>query len=150
METCLKMSLLYLSVCILIILNNGCVSKQNSLVKLKDQGICKEITTGKMWQIDKGGKFTSLNEAESYATSLQLGGFNDWRVPTKDEYFQLHYLFSEGKNNDCAMNSNGDFWAISEGEEPTLGHWETYHLCGAEFKYVESLETTGYVRAVRP
>jgi len=150
MESCMKMNLFSLSVCTLFILSYGCASQQNSMIKLKDQEICQEIKSGRMWQLDKGGKFSSLDEAERYATSLQLGGYNDWRVPTWDEYFQLHNIFLLRNNNDCAMDFKGDFWSVPEGEEPTLGHWEIYFLCGDELRYVESQGIEGYVRAVRP
>ena len=152
MESCMKMILFCLSVSTFI-LSYGCASQQKSMIQLKDQGICQEIKSGRMWQLDKGGKFSSLDEAEKYATSLHLGGYNDWRVPTRDEYFQLHTLFFSlgiGTNNDCAMDFNGDFWSVPKGEEPTLGHWEAYFLCGTEIKYVESYGIEGYVRAVRP
>jgi hypothetical protein len=150
MKSRMKMYFLCLFVCTLYILSYGCATQHKSIIQFKDQGICQEIKSGRMWQIDKGGKFSSLEEAERYAASLQLGGYNDWRVPTREEYFQLHYIFSERKNNDCAMNLKGEYWSMPEGEEPDLGHWETYFLCGAEFKYVESYGMEGYVRAVRP
>lgn len=146
----MKMNLLCLSLCTLFIVSSGCASRQNSIIQLKDQGICQESKSGRMWQLDKGKKFTSLDEAERYAAGLQLGGYNDWRVPTRDEYYQLHNIFLYGKDNDCAMNFNGDFWSASEGKEPPLGHWEAYFLCGTELRYVESHGTEGYVRAVRP
>lgn len=146
----MKMKLLGLSVYTVFVLSYGCASQQNSIVKLKDQEICQEIKSGRMWQLGRGGEFFSLDEAKSYADSLQLGGYNDWRVPTWDEYFQLNNIFLLKNNNDCVMDFEGDFWSVPEGIEPTLGHWEIYFLCGDELRYKESYRGVGFVRAVRP
>ena len=138
----------------------GCGPKQNGTdtsgngantgLRYVDNEVCLEVRTGRMWQTVKGGSFSSLQEAEKYTQSLELGGYADWRLPTRDELFSLHYIFFWEKNGDCAMNRTGEYWSVSEGEKATPGHWETYFLCNPEYKYVNSLRKKGYVRAVRP
>jgi len=152
--------LLCLCVCSFLIFCYGCVSRQNGVDSSRDkkngvlqydgEGICLDIRTGRMWQVERGGLFSSLQEAEQYAVNMKLGGHNDWRLPTRAELYDLHDIFFWEKNGSCTMTITGDFWTASEKGKKPLGHWETYYLCGPEFKYSESLGTDGYVRAVRP
>lgn len=112
--------------------------------------ICQEVKSGKMWQVDKKGGFSSLSEAERYAADLQLGGYNDWRLPTKEELFNLSHIFFWKRNNDCVMNRRGEYWTVSQKHEASLGHWEIDFACGPEYNYFKSIQPKGNVRAVRP
>lgn len=158
---CLATRVLFcLLACSFFIFLYGCVTRQNGkdssrdetngVLQYEGEGICLNIRTGRMWQVERGGSFSSFQEAEQYAVNMKLGGHNDWRLPTRAELFDLHNIFYWEKNGNCAMNTTGDFWTASGKGEKPLGHWETYYLCGPEFKYSESLGTSGYVRAVRP
>lgn len=151
------MTLLSLTVLSFLILSNGCAYKDRKdsfvdetvgVLHDKGQGVCLNVRSGRMWQIERGGKFSSLKEAEQYAVNLQLGGYDDWRLPTKTELFDLYYIFFWKNNGDCSMKRTGEYWAFGKGRA-TLGHWETYLLCAPNHKYVKSLDTKGYVRAVR-
>jgi hypothetical protein len=51
-------------------------------------GTITDTVTGLMWQHDPGAKKTFL-DALSGATTLTLGGYNDWRVPTIKELYSL-------------------------------------------------------------
>ena len=112
--------------------------------------ICHEVQTNKMWQFIRDGPFSSVEEAERYAAELELGGYGDWRLPTKSELFNLYYLNYWKNDKSCEMNHRGDFWTVSKNRVPSLGHWEDYFLCGPNFKFVESFKDYGFVRAVRP
>jgi len=121
--------------------------------QLRDLGggeICLEVRSGRMWQVAKSGSFSSPGEAELYAGELELGGYNDWRLPTREELLALYSLFFWKKNGNCSMSNTGEFWAVTRDGKPAPGHWETYYLCGPEQKYVEASGTPGSVRAVRP
>ena len=156
----MKDNLLFYCITIGLLIGCGCTPRQNGtgpyssgeigLQLIKGNKYCREITSETMWQIEKEGKFSSLQEADRYAVSLELGGYDDWRLPTKSELYKLFYIFYRNKNNDCTMNVSGDFWITLKNQEATLGHWEVYHLCGPEFKFVESIKGKGYVRAIRP
>lgn len=145
---------------IIVLIACGCTHKQNGsgtyasgengLRLIKGNKYCRQIKSETMWQVQRGGKFSSFQEADRYAANLKLGGYDDWRLPTRSELFNLFYIFYRNKNNDCIMNVNGDFWVTLKNQGSTPGHWEVYHLCGPEYKFVESLKTKGYVRAVRP
>ena len=138
--------------------SNGCASKERTdssmgdtdgVFQDKGQGVCLDVNSGIMWQVERGGKFSSLQEAKQYAENLQLGGHDDWRLPTKTELNDLHFVFYWKKNGNCNLKHTGEYWILNEGKS-SLGHWETYILCEPNFKYVKSLGTKGYVRAVRP
>lgn len=139
---------------------NGCAAQQVSprssderesgLWLAEDEMICHEVLTNKMWQFVKEGPFSSLKEAQKYAEELRLGGYGDWRLPTKSELFDLFYMHYWKNDGTCVMNYKGEFWTVSKDQEPSLGHWEDDLLCGPEFKFVDSIKEVGFVRAIRP
>lgn len=138
---------------------SGCAASKNSTemlpgksqerFKVQGREICIDSRTGKMWQKGKEGGFHSYEDAQQYVNNLQLGGYSDWRLPTKSELFDLHNVFFLKKNGNCTMKRTGEYWSTDKKDTPALGHWETYHLCGPGFKYVKSVGSKGYVRAIR-
>lgn len=126
------------------------VEQKYGLFLVKGTMICQEAQSSKMWQFGKAGPFSSMEEAEWHVKGLKLGSYDDWRLPTKSELFNLFYIHYWKNNGDCDMNRKGDFWAVSEGRAPSPGHWEDYFLCGPEYKFVKSIKGYGYVRAICP
>ncbi len=55
-------------------------------------GTITDLNTGLMWQKTPGGKVT-YTEAVANARTFQLGGYNDWRLPSIKELYSL-ILFS--------------------------------------------------------
>jgi hypothetical protein len=51
-------------------------------------GIIVDTRTGLRWAPDPGRRMTWL-QAGDYARNLRLGGFSDWRLPTRGELKQL-------------------------------------------------------------
>ena len=146
-----------LVVCVFFLSMCGCATSPGTgqrgveaQLQVMGEEICQEVRSGTMWQVGKGGVFESPEEAVHYAANLNLAGYDDWRLPTREEMFGLYTIFYWEKNGSCAMNRKGNFWSLSEEGELLLGHWETYFLCAPEHKYVKSLATRGLVRAVRP
>ena len=124
--------------------------KNGRLFLLEGGMVCQEVITNKMWQFSKEGPFFSLEEAERYAAGMNLGGYEDWRLPTKSELFDLFYMHYWQNDGNCMMNYKGEFWSVSRDQESALGHWEDDLLCGPEFNYIDSIKDDGFVRAVRP
>jgi len=112
-------------------------------------GICRETAGGLMWTEGKSEAIKSREGARQYASKLQVGGYEDWRLPTQAELFRLHDIFFWKKNGDCLMQVSGSFWYANSNEEAGSGYWETYYLCSPEYKFVET-PGKGMVRAVRP
>ena len=52
------------------------------------QGIVTDTRTGRQWAPDPGERMT-WHQAGEYARTLRLGGFSDWRLPTRDELQRL-------------------------------------------------------------
>jgi hypothetical protein len=124
--------------------------KKDPKVILKNlgNGTCEDLKTGMIWQIERNKYFTSWEDASEYVTSLELGGFKDWRLPTTDELYDLHVIFELERNGDCNIDRTGSYWAGKTKDESCAGGWETYYQCGPEYEYVK--KNKGDVRAVRP
>lgn len=147
-----------LLICALILF--GCAShpgtissndnRNGRLFLVEGEMVCQEVKTNMMWQFSKEGPFASLEEADRYAAELNLGGYDDWRLPTKSELFDLFYMHYWKNDGDCVMNHRGEYWAVSRDQESSLGHWEDDLLCGPEFNFVDAIKEDGFVRAVRP
>ena len=110
-------------------------------------GICRQGPSRLMWQIKKSKKFSTWEEANEYAGSLELGGYDDWRLPTREETLFLSELLQLNKGG-CPITFKRPHW-VNTREKATAGYWEDYPLCGgSELLWVEGKH--GPVRAVRP
>ena len=52
-------------------------------------GTVTDLNTGLMWQQSPANIGLSWYEAEEYCGTLELGGYNDWRMPTTKEMFSI-------------------------------------------------------------
>jgi hypothetical protein len=136
-----------------LLLCHGCTSKSSTSnpqnnAKLVDtgKGVCRQ-DNGLLWQVGRSGEFSTFEEAREYVKNMELGGYNDWRLPTKDELYTLCDLFEQKLAGDCPMKPKGSYWSKNGKEK--AGEWEAYPLCGGhELRYIKS--KSGRVRAVRP
>ena len=77
-------------------------------------GTITDNITGLMWQQADGGEMT-IENAIIYCDNLVLGGFSDWRLPTKQESMSILNL---DKNNPALNtvyfpNTNAEYWWTS-------------------------------------
>ncbi len=150
----MKMVNFSLTIGLTLLLIQGCASttapdKRQDRSSLADlgNGICRQ-DNGLMWQVERSEKFASGREAQEYADNLKLGDYSDWRLPSKDEYYSLCYIFELRREGNCPIKLKGNYW-VANGDAPQAGKWESYPLCGgSEFRYLKS--KTGRVIAVRP
>ncbi|MDG4474673.1 Lcl C-terminal domain-containing protein [Thiovibrio frasassiensis] len=129
----------------------GCAGKSSQQARLQsmDNSICQDTVSGRMWQIEKGPMAFSLAEAEQYVRSLNLGGYNDWRLPTVSELYDLNYYFDLFLVGDCTLDRKGSYWSSEKDGAGKAGAWEIgASQCDPSREYTPS--AMGYVRAVRP
>lgn len=119
----------------------------NSLLVAVGGDICQQ-NSGLMWTVEKSSTFQTLAEAKEYTTSLRVGEYADWRLPTKEELYYLCYIYEMNLAGDCPIpKPKGNYW--SQNGTDQAGEWHVYPLCaGPEFKYIKSHK--GRARAVRP
>jgi uncharacterized protein DUF1566 len=123
------------------------VSKGEVFLEDMGNGVCRQLPSGLMWQIERSKKFSTWEEANEYVNRLELGGYNDWRLPTRNECLTFSELLLI-KKGDCSIKIKKSHW-ISDNKKRKPGFWDEYPLCGgSEFRWVKSKE--GFVRAVRP
>ena len=62
----------------------------NAVLKSVGDGTVIDHTTGLMWTIDDiADDRMNWNDADAAAKAVTLGGFNDWRLPTRQELLTL-------------------------------------------------------------
>jgi len=111
-------------------------------------GICKDLKSGLMWQVRKSHKFYTEAEAEKYVKGLRLGGFSDWRLPTKLERWRLLHVFLLDKNGNCTLKYlNLPYWTTKTDKGTRPIRLEIACYCRDD--QVISYAPYGFVRAVR-
>jgi hypothetical protein len=119
---------------------------EGRLLKL-DKGICHDTLTGQMWQQRSSKRIKSLEDANTYVKNLNLGGYNDWRLPTVAELYELHLAFDLQNNGNCELKSEGNYWSNEPDMEGRVGAWEMDDNCDPERQYAP--KDTGRVRVIR-
>lgn len=104
--------------------------------------------TGEMWTKSRGKKFADPSEVKNYLKSLNEGQFNDWRLPTKQELYDLFMIFDFKKNGDIKIRIEGKYWLANNDGQMSAGAWDIGDGCDPERTY--SREKKGFVRAIRP
>ena len=89
-------------------------------------GIIVDTRTGLHWSPDPGRRMT-WHQAEAYARQLRLGGFADWRLPTRAE---LRDLGAGGL--DSAFKLAGNCAWSSEREDDSSA-WEFHFREGRDY-----------------
>ncbi|MDR9502438.1 MAG: DUF1566 domain-containing protein [Desulfurivibrionaceae bacterium] len=150
----MKMVRLSVAICLMFLFCQGCASSPSPPgpwpggARLMDlgKGICQQ-KNGLMWQVERSAVFDSPQQVLEYVHHLKLGAYDDWRLPTKEELYELCFLFELQQQGDCPLNLKGSYWSRNGNME--AGAWEAYPLCGgSELRYFK--RESGRVRAVRP
>ncbi|WP_163338586.1 DUF1566 domain-containing protein [Desulfopila sp. IMCC35008] len=130
-----------------LFLSSCAKSSKTEYLENMGNGICRQYPSGLMWQVEKSQKFSSYKDANQYVQSLNLGGYDDWRMPTPDECLKMSTLI-QMKKSDCPMETGGNHW-VKKTYNTEAGQWESNVYCdGPEFRWIK--DKKGTVKAVRP
>ncbi len=116
------------------------------LLDLKN-GICKDMEKKQMWQQGESKRIKTLEKAEEYVRTLNLGDYNDWRLPTVEELYDLYITIDLHENGNCKIKSKGNYWSDEPDSEGKVGAWEMDDNCDPERRYAP--KTIGRIRAIR-
>lgn len=101
---------------------------------------------GQMWQVQKSKRLRSQAEVTTYLNKLNTGKYQDWRLPTKQELYDLFSFFDLKLYGDVRIQLEGNYWLENDGM--MAGAWEIGDQCGPSRSFYT--KKTGYVRAIRP
>jgi len=110
-------------------------------------GTCQDVKTGQIWQQEMSSKITTLEKANAYVKTLNLGGNNDWRLPTVGELYSLHITVDLHENGNCTLKSEGSYWSDEPDNMGRVGAWEMDDNCDPERQYIP--KKAGRIRAIR-
>lgn len=112
-------------------------------------GTINNTLTGQMWTKKKTGRFDSAEKAQGYADHAVFAGYDDWRLPTLDEFHTLYYAidFGQGSVRKTGISSEGDIWVVRD-TEVVSGAWEKEDTCCISRSFAETSD--GRVWLVRP
>ena len=82
-----------------LILNKDTNKNLQNISRNSEQIMINKIT-GLMWQKNRSKKKYTWKRAKKYCGDLVYDGYNDWRLPSKQEYKDLLLMFS--KKNDTS------------------------------------------------
>lgn len=128
--------------------NNSSLS--NDILTNKGDGTILSEKFQLQWQQDKSKRFASAKDVQEYVDKLNLGGYTDWRIPTKAESHNLFFSMDFGKSNakDMEMKMDGSMWVIMDDGKLQAGAWDAGETCCIVRTFKK--DSKGGVRAVRP
>lgn len=87
------MKIVKLSVLLVVLvlsLPQVCSAKENRFTVQEDKQLLVDNETGLMWPLQDNGTDISWPAGQEFCEGFSLGGFNDWRMPTRDELASLY------------------------------------------------------------
>jgi hypothetical protein len=78
-------------------------------------GTVSDTLTGLMWQQADGGEMT-IENATTYCSTLSLGGYSNWRLPSAHEAFSIlnHQNNNPALNTTVFTTSTAEYWWTSD------------------------------------
>jgi Protein of unknown function (DUF1566) len=83
-------------------------------------GALTDTGTGLMWQAEDDGVERNQEDAFIYCCELELAGYNDWRLPTLEEFETLASAARESAiqvNTTFSLATNRDYWTATQGPQ---------------------------------
>ncbi len=142
-----KIAVLTAAILLIIFLAIPAYGKKAALTQLSDTTF-QEISTQKVWHLSRSKRFKTGADVTEYLKTLNEGEFNDWRLPTQKELFQLFLIFDLKQNGTVKTRLEGSYWLSDINSIMYTGAWEIGDQCGPSRAFYTS--KAGYVRAIRP
>lgn len=117
-------------------------------LKIAGEGVFQEGSSGRMWLMERSKRLKTSEEVDDYLDTLNQGTFKDWRLPTRQELYELFCIFDLKESGEVKIRLEGAYWLKGVKEQPEAGAWEIGDQCGPSRKYYP--KKAGSVRAVRP
>ena len=116
-----------------------------------NKAVVLDRVTGRMWQRLVEAKTHTWSQARDYCDRLDLGGYDDWRLPSRVELVSIVDLtHSQPSINQTAFPKTPSdwFWTSSvDAENPTTAAWYVYFYFG--YPKTDAMTNQFRVRCVR-
>jgi hypothetical protein len=99
-----------------------------------------------MWQMGKSKRLKTASSVEEYLKQLNQGEYKDWRLPTKQELFELFSYFDLKQHGSVKISLEGAYWIENDGIQ--VGAWEIGDQCGPSRTFYT--KKAGSIKAIRP
>ena len=122
-----------------------------SLQQIDLKEIVVDWDTGLFWQDDESVGIVEMNwaDAEKYAKSLRLAGYNDWRLPTIGELRSIVDKKKSPTIKDCFKIAVSDYyWSSSNAVHDSRYAWYVFFNYGTTYD-TGNKSNKHYVRCVR-
>lgn len=127
---------------------SACAESSSSLLVSVSDDYFKNTKNGAMWTKARSKRFEQASEAQAYLDMQNSGEFDDWRIPTKQELFDMLSVFDLKNNGEVKVRIEGRYWLADSKGQMSVGTWEIGDGCGPERRFFSGGK--GYVRAIRP
>jgi hypothetical protein len=121
---------------------------QNSILEILPGEVFRQQGSETIWQINRSKRLKTQEEVQEYLAALNQGDFHDWRLPTRQELYDLFSIFDLKQSGEVKISLEGSYWLYDEKDGKQVGSWETGDQCGLSRNYFKG--KAGHVRAVRP
>lgn len=123
--------------------------EKSGALDLQSEEYFQEKQSGRMWRVDRSKKLKTPQDVAQYLDTVNEGTYNDWRLPTKQELYDLFAIFDLKRNGEVQIRLEGDYWLTEGPTSPVyVGSWQIGDGCGPSRSFYSGKK--GYVRAVRP
>jgi len=120
-------------------------AEKGDALQVVEGGLFLETGSGRMWQMERSRKLRSVTEVQQYLIDLNTGKYSDWRLPTKQELYDLFSIFDLKRNGGVIVKLEGHYWLDDAGMN--VGTWEIGDQCGPTRSFYPG--KVGHVWAVR-
>ncbi|WP_163338446.1 DUF1566 domain-containing protein [Desulfopila sp. IMCC35008] len=121
---------------------------RKSLLSLAGDSYFVDHLKGTMWTKMRSKEFSSPGDVQQHLSRLNEGEFSDWRLPTKQELYDLFGIFDMKNNGNVKIRIEGRYWLVNDKGDVVTGAWEVGNGCGPERIFYTGKK--GHIMAIRP